>query len=471
MAPATIQEHTEEVSNGHKNGNGALVTSKKGATTSANSSWHFETLQLHAGLDHDDAHGQCTLGIYPTASFKFKSSKNIENAYDFDDGPRSKYYMYSRLSNPTNIGFERRMAALEGGKEALGFASGAAAILTVAQSLATAGDNAVVSCAVHGGTIHQFEVILRGMGLEGRIVDTNDLALVESLVDEKTKFIFTETIGNPKFAVADLDGLSAIARKANIPLVCDATFTCAGYFCQPAQFGVDIVIHSATKWIGGHGTTLGGVVIETGVSDWQSNAARFPHLHEKRENRSGPVPSLYEQHGGGAYMTFLRWEFMRDTGACLSPHAAQQLFIGVETLSLRCERQARNAETLALWLRDHPRVSYVRFLGLPDHPYHELGRKYLKNGFGTVMTFGIKGGVQQAWDVIDNLQLILNTPNVGDSKTTIGHHWSTTHKTRKIEENHAMGVYEDLLRLSVGIENVQDLIADLDQAFKAVPAK
>lgn len=360
------------------------------------------------------------------------------------------------------------MASLELGKEALAFSSGAAAILTVAQSLAEAGDNAIVSCSIHGGTYHQFHVILPAMGLDGRIVDTNDLEKVRSLIDNRTKFIFTESIGNPKFSVADLDGLSAIARHAGIPLVVDATFTAGGYFCQPAKHGADLVIHSATKWIGGHGTTLGGVVVDTGRPAWQSNAARFPRLHAKR-GRDHNEPSLYDQFGGGAYLSFLRWEFMRDTGACLGAHAAQQLFIGVETLSLRCERQRQNAETLAHWLASHERVAWVGYLGLTSHPYHTLAQKYMQNGYGTVLTFGLKGGLGRAWDVIDALKLILNTPNVGDAKTTVGHHYSTTHKTCSDEENVAMGVYEDLFRLSLGIENAQDLIGDFEQAFEAVP--
>jgi O-acetylhomoserine/O-acetylserine sulfhydrylase len=357
---------------------------------------------------------------------------------------------------------------MEQGKEALSFSSGAAAILTVAQSLVTVGDNAVVSCSVHGGTFHQFQVILPAMGLKCRIIDTNDLEKVESLVDERTKFVFTETISNPKFAVGDLEGLATITRRANIPLIVDATFSAAGFFCQPARFGVDIIIHSATKWIGGHGTTLGGVVIETGRSAWQSNAACFPHLHAKR-GRNGTDASLYDQFGDGAYMTFLRWDFMRDTGACLGAQAAQQLFIGVETLSLRCERQHQNAQIMGIWLRNHPRVAWVNYLGFQDHPYHKLAQRYLQNGFGTVMTFGLKGCVAMAWEVIDALELISNTPNVGDAKTTVGHHWSTTHKGCSLKENEAMGVYEDLFRLSLGIEKVEDLIADFDQAFDAVP--
>ncbi|KAJ4268316.1 hypothetical protein NW762_002379 [Fusarium torreyae] len=456
--------------NGHDvktNGNNSNEVAMSKAAPIKARRWHFDTLQVHSGLEDETAHGQCSLPIYNSASFRFKSSKTIEDAYSFADGPRSRFYAYSRLSNPSNVGFEKRIASLELGKDALSFSSGAAAILTVAQSLVTVGDNAVVSGSVHGGTYHQFEVILPAMGLECRIMDTNDLKKVESAIDERTKFVFTETISNPKFAVGDLEGLSALTRRANIPLIVDATFSAAGFFCQPAKFGVDIIIHSATKWIGGHGTTLGGVVIETGVSDWQSNATCYPHLHAKR-GREGTDASLYDQFGNEAYMSFLRWEFMRDTGACIGAQAAQQLFIGVETLSLRCERQHHNAQIMSTWLRNHPRIAWVKYLGFKDHPYHQLALKYLK-GFGTVMTFGFKGTVDTAFDVVDAFEIISNTPNVGDAKTTVGHHWSTTHKGCSVEQNEAMGVYEDLFRLSLGIEKVEDLIADFQQAFDAVP--
>ncbi|KAM0349702.1 hypothetical protein ACHAPU_003531 [Fusarium lateritium] len=463
LSEATARAHI----NGHdskNNGNNSSGLTK--SKVKKPRQWHFDTLQVHSGLDGETAHGQCSLPIYNSASFRFKSSKSIEDAYSFSDGPRSQFYMYSRLSNPTNVGFEKRMAALELGKDALSFSSGAAAILTVAQSLVKVGDNAVVSGSVHGGTYHQFEVILPAMGLECRIMDTNDLGKVEAAIDERTRFVFTETISNPKFAVADLQGLSALTRKANIPLIVDATFSAAGFFCQPAKFGVDMVIHSATKWIGGHGTTLGGVVIETGVSDWQSNQA-YTHLHAKR-GREGTDTSLYDQFGNEAYMSFLRWEFMRDTGACLGAQAAQQLFIGVETLSLRCERQYHNAQIMSTWLRNHPRIAWVKYLGFQDHPYHQLALKYL-SGFGTVMTFGFKGSVDTAFDTVDAFEIISNTPNVGDAKTTVGHHWSTTHKGCSVEQNEAMGVYQDLFRLSLGIERVEDLIADFEQAFDAVP--
>jgi O-acetylhomoserine/O-acetylserine sulfhydrylase len=362
------------------------------------------------------------------------------------------------------------MAALEDGVSAVSFSCGASAVLAVVMALARAGDNVIVSCHTHGGTFHQFKVVLPQMGIESRFCDTNDMARVRALIDPKTKLIFTESLGNPKLSVPDLEPLAAVAHGAQMPLVVDATFTAGGYFCQPARWGADIVVHSATKWIGGHGTTLGGVVIETGRSDWQANAARFPQLHGLRPGREGVDDNAYAQVGNGAFAQFLQWDMLRDTGACLSPAAAQQLFVGVETLSLRCARQASNAAALAAWLRAHPRVAWVRYLGFEDHPYHQLAKKYFQRGFGTVLTFGLKGGAAEGLRLVDAFRLVINTANVGDAKTIIGHHWSTTHKQCTAEENEAMGVYEDLFRLSLGIEDIEDIIADFEQAFEKVTA-
>jgi O-acetylhomoserine/O-acetylserine sulfhydrylase len=335
-------------------------------------------------------------------------------------------------------------------------------------ALARAGDNVIVSCHIHGGTFHQFQVVLRDIGIEARFCDTNDTVKVRELIDDKTKLIFTESLGNPKLSVPDLEPLAAVAHNARLPLVVDATFTAGGYFCQPAKWGADIIIHSATKWVSGHGTTLGGVVIETGRSDWQANATQFPQLHGMRPGREGVEGSLYARIGNLAFAEFLQWDVLRDTGGGLSPLAAQQLFIGAETLSLRCARQAENAAALASWLRAHPRVAWVRYLGFEDHPYHQLARKYFQRGFGTVLTFGLKGGAAEGLRLTDAFELIINTANVGDAKTIIGHHWSTTHKQCTAEENETMGVYEDLFRLSLGIEDIGDIIADFEQAFERV---
>jgi O-acetylhomoserine/O-acetylserine sulfhydrylase len=357
------------------------------------------------------------------------------------------------------------MAALEDGVSALSFASGASAVIAVVMGLARAGDNVIVSRHTHGGTFHQFMIILPQMGIESRFCDIGNVAEVRKLVDHRTKMIFTESLGNPMLSVPDLESLAAVAHSSHLPLVVDATFTAGGYFCQPARWGADIIIHAATKWIGGHGTTMGGVVIETGRSDWQANSERFPQLHGLRPGREGIDENTYAQVGDGAFMRFLQCEMLRDTGACLSPAAAQQLFIGVETLSLRCARQAANAASLAAWLRAHPRVAWVRYLGFEDHP---LAKKYFRRGFGTVLTFGLHGGAAEGRKLIDGLKLIINCANVGDAKTIVGHHWSTTHRQCTAEEAEAMGVYEDLLRVSLGIEDIEDIVDDFEQSFEQV---
>ncbi|KAF3479923.1 O-acetylhomoserine (thiol)-lyase [Arthroderma uncinatum] len=287
--------------------------------------------------------------------------------------------------------------------------------------------------------------------------DINDVAMVEQLIDEKTKLIFTESLGNPNYAVPDFESLAKITHKAQLPLVVDATFTAGGCFCQPASRGADIIIHSATKWISGSGTSLGAVVIEAGQSDWQANAAKFPELHGLRPGREGCDADLYTRLGRRAFIEFLRWDTLRDTGSCLSPFAAQQLFAGVESMSLRCARQAANTAALAVWLRDHPRVAWVRYLGFEDHPYHQLACKYFRNGFGTVLTFGLKGGSAEGFRLMDAFKLIINATHVSDPKTIIGHHWSTTHKQCTPDKTAAMGVFDDLFRLSLGIEDIRDL--------------
>ncbi|KAI1148906.1 hypothetical protein F4825DRAFT_454016 [Nemania diffusa] len=451
---------TNGVSNGVSNG-----------IKGRNRKWGFDTLQIHAGLEESPRYGHITLPIYNTASFKFTEVDHLNHA--LEDISSSQNHLYTRVSNPTHDGLEKRIAALEDGVEALAYSSGAAAVYGVIVSLVAPGDNIVVSSGLHGGTYKQFRKAVAQLGIDSRFCDTNDLDRVKSLVDSKTKFIFVESLANPKLTIADIEGLAAIAHAEDvkIPLVVDATLTASGYFSQPAKFGADIVVHSASKWIAGHGTTIGGVVLETGRSDWQSNRARFPRLY-------GEDPYLtklgvgqdnwYEAAGNRAYIQYLKTEVMRDTGPCISPYAAQQLFIGVETLSVRCERMAKNTDIIARWLRAHPRVAWVGYLGFEDHPYHKLAKKYLQRGYGTVITFGLKGGGDEAQKVINAFKLIIMTTNIGDSKTLCSHHWSGVNKHYTQEENDAMGVTEDLVRLSIGLEDPQDLIWDFEQAFERV---
>ncbi|KAH6634506.1 hypothetical protein B0J18DRAFT_442373 [Chaetomium sp. MPI-SDFR-AT-0129] len=466
----SLENHDYPVQAGTNGHSQHAVSNGKGKASAGKRAWGFDTLQVHAGLEDRPPYGECTVPVYNTASFKFSSRAAADEAFAI-----STKHIYSRIHNPTTDALEQRITALEGGVDAASFSCGASAVLAVIMALAKAGDNVIVSTHTHGGTFHQFNVVLPEIGIEPRFVNANNTAKVHSLIDARTKLIFTESLGNPSLSVPDLEPLAAIAHSPNtpggqIPLVVDATFTAAGYFFQPARWGADIIIHSATKWIGGHGTTLGGLVIETGRSDWQSNSARFPHLHGRRAGRETVDDNLYEQVGNAAFIRHLKWEVLRDTGACMSPLAAQQLFIGVETLSLRCARQAANAAAVAEYLRGHPRVKWVRYLGFEDHPYHALARKYFEpgRGFGTVVTFGLHGGAAEGLKVVDAFELVINTSNVGDAKTIIGHHWSTTHKQCTKEENEEMGVYEDLFRLSLGIEDVEDIIADFEQAFQKV---
>ncbi|KAF7192911.1 Homocysteine synthase [Pseudocercospora fuligena] len=429
----------------------------------SSTTWGYDTIQVHAGLEEDPVYGQCTLPVYDSVAFKYKSSQAIAEAFGSEG--LSDAFVYSRFGNPTTAAFARRIARLEGCTDGVAVASGAGAILMTILSLARAGDNVVVSDATFGGTFHEFQIIAPAMGIQPRFCNTNNVEQVESLIDNKTRFVFSETVANPKFTVCDLEALSKITRKYRMPLVVDATFTAAGYFCQPAAFGADIIVHSATKWIGGHGTTLGGVIIECGTSEWQTNSSRFPQLHGQRPGREGFDVNLYEAAGDGAYLYFLQNDILRDMGVCLSASAAQQLCIGTESLSLRCKKQAENADALAHWLQQNPRVAWVRYLGFGNHPSHQLAQKYLKNGYGTVFTFGLKGGMDEALAVIDRLKLVINCSNVGDSKTIISHHWSTSHRQCTAEENKRLGVDEELIRVSLGIEDIQDLIADFTQAL------
>ncbi|OAP62550.1 hypothetical protein AYL99_01777 [Fonsecaea erecta] len=429
--------------------------------------WRFDTRQVHSGLEEKPAYGQCTLPIYNTVSFKFTSDDSA--IFGFGDIAKRETFIYSRLANPTNNGFEKRMTALEGGVEGLAFSSGGAAVLGVVMSLAAVGDNVIISGAIHSGTHHQFHKVLSQLGIEARVCNvTEDIERIRRLIDDNTKFIFTESLGNPSLAVPDFEPLAAIAHDYQIPLVVDATLTAGGYFCQPAEWGADIIIHSATKWIGGHGTTLGGIVIGTACSDWQANKARFPRLHGQFPGLDAEQANWYKSVGDKAYMQFLKKDYMRDYGPCLTPLAAQQLLIGVETLSVRCQRQSENAYAIARWLRAHPRVASVQYLGFDDHPSHQRALKYFQRGFGTIVNFELKGGAAEAIKFIDCLKLITNTTNVGDAKTLIGHHRSTTHREFTTEDNAVMGVSESLCRLSLGIEDIEDLIEDFEQAFQCV---
>ncbi|KAL9050197.1 MAG: hypothetical protein Q9206_005186 [Seirophora lacunosa] len=361
------------------------------------------------------------------------------------------------------------MAALENGQSAVGVASGAAAVLMAVMALAKAGDNIVSSAQIYSGTFTQFDRLLPSFGVRTKFMDRGARNL-RDLIDEHTKLVFCESLANPDFAVADYEELVRIAHEAGVPVVVDATFTGAGFFGSPIDFGVDIVVHSATKWISGHGTTIGGVVIDSGKFDWSAQPTRFPQFHSVPHafDRQNPA-TFWNRFGSRAFTAYLRLNLQRDVGSTLSPFSAQQLLIGMETLSLRCERQAKNAAALAEWLRmQRPAVAWVAYVGFKDHPAHPLAVKYLRNGYSSVLTFGLAGGQPAVFKFIDRLKLIINSSNVGDSKTIVGHLWSTTCVSMTDEERHAGGVTDDLIRISAGTENVEDIIDDMRQSLDAL---
>ncbi|CAP79557.1 O-acetylhomoserine [Penicillium chrysogenum] len=423
----------------------------------------FETLQLHAGA-FPDALNSCSVPIYTTAAFGFNNAEHgvrLLNVSEFGN-------IYSRITNPTVSVFQNRMAALEGGVAACAVASGSAAVSMTLMALAGIGDNIVASFHVHGGTLHQFKVLAPQLGIESRFVTSNDPEDFRSKIDEKTKFIFVESISNPKYVVPDLEALAKIAHSKGIPLIVDNTFGCAGYFCRPIDHGADIVLHSATKWICGHGTTLGGVIIDAGTFDWGAQDDKFPQFHVNGAEEGSGELSLWNMFGSRAFAIRCQFEVLRDIGSSMSPQAAQQLIIGLESLAVRCDRHTSNTRALATWLEQQPSVAWVRYLGNEDHPSHKNAERYLHRGYGGVFSFGIKGGKQAGFKLCDGLKLIINTANLGDSKTLVVHPWTTTHQQLTDAERLDAGVDEDHMRLSVGIEHIDDLKDDFCQAFASM---
>ncbi|KKZ63198.1 O-acetylhomoserine (thiol)-lyase [[Emmonsia] crescens] len=403
----------------------------------------FETLQLHAGYDPDPTTNSRAVPIYATTSFAFNDSAHGARLFALKEPGN----IYSRLSNPTVDVFEKRIAALEGGVAAVAASSGQSAQFMAIAALAEAGDNIVSTTNLYGGTYNQFKVLLPRFGITTRFVTGEDPQELASKIDDKTKAIYMETIGNPRYNVPDFEEIAKIAHEKGVPLVVDNTFGAGGYFARPIEHGADIVVHSATKWIGGHGTTIAGVP--------------SPGYHGLK---------LWETFGAAAFATRVRIDILRDLGSALNPFAAQQLLLGIETLSLRCERHASNAMAMAKWLEKHENVSWVSYPGLESHPSHETAKKYLKRGFGGVLSFGVKGGAAAGSQVVDGFKLISNLANVGDCKSLAIHPWSTTHEQLNEEERIASGVTEDAIRLSVGIEHIDDIIADFERSFAASSA-
>ncbi|KAJ4378928.1 Homocysteine/cysteine synthase [Didymella sp. IMI 355093] len=426
---------------------------------------NFETLQLHAGHTPDPVTHSRAVPIYATTSYTFEDSAHGARLF----GLKEFGNIYSRIGNPTVGVLEARIAALEGGAAALATSSGQAAQFIAITSLAHAGDNIVSTTNLYGGTYNQFKVFFPRLGIQTKFVNGDKPEDFKAAIDEKTKAIYIESIGNPKYNVPDFEKIVAIAHEAGVPVVVDNTFGAGGYFVRPIDHGADIVVHSATKWIGGHGTTIGGVIVDSGKFDWAKHAKRFPQFNDPSEGYHGL--KFVDTFGAIAFIIRARVEVQRDLGAALNPFAAQQLLLGIETLSLRCERHAYNALKLAKWLESNKNVSWVSYPGLESHQSHQLAKKYLPRGFGGVLSFGVKGGGAAGSQVVDNFKLISNLANVGDSKTLAIHPWTTTHEQLSEEERLASGVTEDLIRISVGTEHIDDIIADFEQSFEKSATK
>ncbi|MFI3323527.1 MAG: O-acetylhomoserine aminocarboxypropyltransferase/cysteine synthase family protein [Rikenellaceae bacterium] len=421
---------------------------------------HFETLQVHAGHQCDPQTGACATPLYQTSSYAFKSSQHAVDLFNLE----APGHIYTRLSNPTVEVFEQRIAALEGGVAAVAAASGMAAQFLVFQALGGVGDNFVVCSSIYGGTFNQLKVSLPRLGIEARFVKGRAADDYRALIDDKTKGIFVETIGNSDYNIPDFDSIAELCAEFSIPLIVDNTFGAGGYLCRPKDHGANIVIHSATKWIGGHGNSIAGVVVDCGNFDWSSG--RFPLFTEPSPAYKGL--SFYEAFGSMALAVRLRAEGLRDYGACLSPFNALMLLTGVETLSLRVDRICENALALAQWLSKHPAIESVNYPGLEDNANYKAAKKYLHNGFGGVLSFSLKGTLQQASKFVESLKLITFLANVGDNKSLITHPASTTHSQLDEEALAAAGIAPTGLRFSLGIENIEDIKADIQQALTQI---
>ncbi|KIH91545.1 hypothetical protein SPBR_01660 [Sporothrix brasiliensis 5110] len=426
-----------------------------------NLSQHFETLQLHAGQEPDPATNSRAVPIYATTSYVFNDSAHGARLF----GLKEFGNIYSRIMNPTVDVFEKRIAALEGGVAAVAASSGQAAQFLAIAALAHSGDNIVSTSNLYGGTYNQFKVAFGRLGIQTKFVTGDSPEDLAAAIDDKTKAVYIESIGNPRYNVPDFEKIAELAHAKGVPVVVDNTFGAGGYFVRPIDHGADIVLHSATKWIGGHGTTIGGIVVDSGKFDWGKHGDRFPQFVEPSEGYHGL--KFWETFGPISFAIRVRVELLRDFGPALNPFAAQQLILGIETLSLRAERHAYNAQKLAEHLEKSPYVSWVSYPGLASHPSHALATKYLKRGNGGVLSFGVKASAAKDGSaVVDNLKLVSNLANVGDSKTLAIHPWTTTHEQLSEKERVASGVTEDLIRISVGTEHIDDIIADFEQAFK-----
>ncbi|HEX8024017.1 O-acetylhomoserine aminocarboxypropyltransferase/cysteine synthase [Mucilaginibacter sp.] len=426
----------------------------------------FETLQLHAGQEVDPTTGSRAVPIYQTTSYVFNSAEHGANLFALKEFGN----IYTRIMNPTTDVFEKRIAALEGGVAALATASGQASQFIALNNILQVGDNFVTSPFLYGGTYNQFKVAFKRLGIDVRFAKDDTAASIEALIDDKTKAIFLETIGNPGFTIADFDKVSEVAKKHDLPLIVDNTFGAGGYLFRPIEHGANVVVESTTKWIGGHGTSIGGVIVDAGNYNWGNG--KFPQFTEPSEGYHGlvfnDVFGIGGPFGNIQFIIRARVEGLRDFGPSQAPFNSWLNIQGLETLSLRVQRHVDNALQLAKWLEQHPLVSSVNYPGLESSPYHELAKKYLKNGFGGVLSFEIKGDKEQASQVINNLKLVSHLANVGDAKTLIIQPSATTHQQLSDEEQLSAGVRPTSLRVAVGIEHIDDIKADFEQAFAKI---
>ncbi|MFB9864790.1 O-acetylhomoserine aminocarboxypropyltransferase/cysteine synthase family protein [Rufibacter immobilis] len=432
-------------------------------------SLRFETLQLHAGQEIDPTTRSRAVPIYQTTSYVFENAEHGANLFALKQFGN----IYTRIMNPTTDVFEKRIAALEGGVAAVAVGSGQAAQFIALNNILQAGDNFVASSNLYGGSYNQFKVAFKRLGIEVRFAKNDEPATYASLIDENTKALYVETIGNPRFNIPDFESIAAVAQGHQIPLVVDNTFGAGGYLFRPLEHGANVVVASATKWIGGHGTSVGGVIVDGGNFNWGNG--KFPQFSEPSEGYHGlnfwEVFGADGPFGNIAFAIRARVEGLRDFGPALSPFNSFQLIQGLETLSLRVDRTVQNALALAEWLEQHPLVESVNYPGLPSSPYHELAKKYLKRGFGGVFSFNLKGGKEEAEVFVNSLELVSHLANVGDAKTLIIHPASTTHQQLNEEEQLSAGVNPTLLRVSVGIEHLEDIKADFEQAFAKVKVR
>ncbi|HET8734662.1 MAG TPA: O-acetylhomoserine aminocarboxypropyltransferase/cysteine synthase [Anaeromyxobacteraceae bacterium] len=426
----------------------------------------FETLQVHAGQEPAPGTNARAVPIYQTTSYTFDSAEHGAKLFALQQFGN----IYTRLMNPTTDVFEKRVAALEGGVAALATASGHAAQFLAITNIAQAGDDIVSSSRLYGGSYNQFKVTLPRLGIGVKLVDSVEAADLAKAIGPRTKALYVETIANPGYDIPDLPGLAKAAHDAGIPLIVDNTFAAGGYLCRPIEHGADVVVESATKWIGGHGTSIGGVIVDSGNFDWGASG-KFPFFTEPSPGYHGLVfDDVFGKKGPFGNIQFIiraRVEGLRDQGQALSPFNSFLFLQGLETLSLRVQRHCDSTLAVARWLEKHPQVAWVRYPGLPSHPHHERAKKLLRNGFGAVLSFGIKGGAEAGRKFIEGVKLASHLANVGDAKTLVIHPATTTHSQLSEAEQRSAGVTPDLIRVSVGLEHLDDILEDFSEAFAA----